>query len=166
MTKLSLNDKAKNLLDYANENRKSGLFIDINIQVGNERFPCNKMVLSYYSTHFRTMFRTEMQERYQDTVEVQGFNGKYIKMLIDYINGETIVIDDENVLQVLAAADYLQLQDVKDFCIEYLKTSLSTANCLDALLTAYICPRYHQITFICSSVRISMEFSNKKSSRT
>ena len=140
MIELSLNDKAKNLLYYANEHRKSGLFNDINIQVENERFPCNKMVLSCYSTYFQTMFRTEMQEQYQDAIELQGFNGKYIKMLIDYMYGETIVIDDENVLQILAAADCLQLQDVKDFCIEYLKTSLltcrSTANCLD-VLTAY-----------------------------
>ena len=136
MAQLGLNDKAKNLLEYANENRKSGLFNDINIQVGNERFPCNKMVLSCYSTYFQTMFRTEMQERYQDTVELQGFDGKYMKILIDYMYGETIVIDDENVLQVLAAADYVQLQDVKDFCIAYFKMSLSIANCLDAL-TAY-----------------------------
>ena len=136
MAELSLNDKAKNLLDYANENRKSGLFNDINIQVGNERFPCNKMVLSCYSTYFQTMFRTEMQERYQDTIELQGFDGKYMKMLIDYMYGETIAVDDGNVVQVLAAADYVQLQDVKDFCIECLKTSLSIANCLDAL-TAY-----------------------------
>ena len=136
MSKLSLNDKAKNLLDYANENRKSGLFNDINIQVGNERFPCNKLVLSCYSSYFQAMFRSEMQEQYQDTVELQGFDGKYIKMLIDYMYGETIVINNENVVQVLGAADYVQLQDVKDFCIEYLKTSLSTTNCLDAL-TAY-----------------------------
>ena len=82
------------------------------------------------------MFQTEMQERYQNTVELQGFDGKHIKMLIDYMYGETIVIDDENVVQLLAAADYLLLQDVKDFCIEYLKTRLSSTNCLDAL-TAY-----------------------------
>ena len=136
MAALSLNDKAKNLLEYANKNRKSGLFNDISIEVGNERFPCNKMVLSCFSTYFQTMFRTEMQERYQDTIELQGFDGEYIKMLIDYMYGETIEIDDENVVQVLAAADYVQLQDVKDFCIEYFTTSLSIANCLDAL-TAY-----------------------------
>ena len=99
MSELSLNDKAKNSLYYANENRKSGLFNDINIQVGNERFPCNKLVLSCYSTYFQTMFRTEMLERYQDTVELQGFDGKYIKILIDCMYGETIVIDDKNVGQ-------------------------------------------------------------------
>ena len=133
MAELSLSDKAKNLLDYANENRKSGLFNDINIQVGNERFPCNKMVLSCYSTYFQTMFRTEMQERYQDTIELQEIDGKYIKMMINYMYGETIVINDEHVVEVLAAADYVQLQDVKDFCIEYLKARLSSTNCLDAL---------------------------------
>ena len=132
---IHLDKKAKDLLQCANENRKSGLFNDINIQVGNECFPCNKMVLSCYSTYFQTMFRTEMQERYQDTVELQGFDGKYIKMLIDYMYGEAIVIDDENVVQLLAAADYLQLQDVKDLCIEYFKTDLTIANCLDALKT-------------------------------
>ena len=129
---LNLHDNAKQLVFCANEKRKSDMFNDINIQVGNEKFPCNKMVLSCYSKYFDTMFQTEMQERYQDTVELKGFEAIYVKMLIDYIYGENIVVDEKNVFPVLAASDYMQLySSVKEFCIEFLKRNLIIRYCLD-----------------------------------
>ena len=129
---LNLHDNAKQLVFCANEKGKSGMFNDINIQVGNEKFPCNKMVLSCYSKYFDTMFQTEMQERYQDTVELKGFEAKYVKMLIDYMYGENIVVDEKNVFPLLAASDYMQLHSsVKEFCIEFLKRNLIIRNCLD-----------------------------------
>ena len=131
---LSLGEHALDLLRFANDKRKaSGLFNDVSIQVGNERFPCNKMVLSCYSTYFETMFKTETQETCQKNVELTDCEEKDIKMLIDYMYGEEVVIDDKNVLSTLAAADYLQIENVKTFCIEFLNNGLNIDNCLDAV---------------------------------
>ena len=131
---LSIDDKAKDLLVYAKEKRKNGPFNDINIQIDNEKFPCNKMVLSCYSAYFESMFQTEMQLQFRDTVAIKGFNGRFIRMLIDYMYGETVEVDNENVLQLLALADYLKLRtDAKEFCFEFLKKHLKIENCLDAL---------------------------------
>ena len=128
----ALSCKHDELLLFANRARRSDSFNDVTIQVGSERFPCNKMVLSCYSPYFKSMFQTEMQEKYQDSVELQGFDAKCIKLLINYMYGETIIVDDENVLQVLAASDYMQLQRVKQFCIDFLDKGLTVNNCLDA----------------------------------
>ena len=130
-----LRNKAKKLLHHANEKRKSGLFNDFSIQVGNEEIPCNKMVLSCYSTYFEAMFRTDMQERYKNTVELKEFEAKFIKMLIDHMYGEDIPINKDNVLQILKAADYLQMQDAKNFCVNCFHRSLTIENCLDFLAT-------------------------------
>ena len=135
---LSLDDQRKELLLFANKKRKSGLFNDVNIQVENEKFPCNKMVLSCYSKYFDTMFHTEMLERYQDTVELKGFESRCVKMLIDYMYGEVIFICSSTVLQLLKAADYLQMQKVKDFCVDYFHKSLTVENCLDSLFACML----------------------------
>ena len=55
-------------------------------------------------------------------------------MLIDYMYGETIVINTDNVMQVLMAADYLQLNGVKNVCIDFLQDGLTADNCLEALM--------------------------------
>ena len=134
---LSLNEKeAASLLTFANEKRKAGLFNDITINVDNMQIPANKIVLSCYSEYFKAMFEIEMQERYENTVEIKDFDCKAIKMLIDYMYGETIFINTDNVMQVLIAADYLQMHGVKDHCIDFLQDGLTTDNCLEAL-TAY-----------------------------
>ena len=131
--RLCLNGRSRDLLQFANEKRKAGLFNDVSIQVGNERFQYSRMVLSCYSTYFETMFKTEMLEKYQDTVELQGMEEKCIKMLIDYMYGEEVAIDDENVFQALNAAEYLQIENAKLFCIEFLESGLDTTNCLDVI---------------------------------
>ena len=130
---LRLDEKSQDLLRYANKKRKQGLFNDVSIQVGNERFPCSRLVLSCYSAYFETMFETKMQEKYQNTIELQDCEEKDVKMLLDYMYGEEVAIDDKNVFSALAAADYLQIENVKTFCIEFLGKYLNIENCLDAV---------------------------------
>ena len=131
---LSIDDKAKDLLVYAKETRKASFLNDIDIEVEREKFSCNKLILSCYSTYFEQMFQTKTLERYKDTVEIKGFDGKFIKMLIDYMYGETVELNKKNVLQLLAAAHHLQLRtNIKELCVEFHKKHLTTQNCLSAL---------------------------------
>jgi len=115
----------RSLLEYANQNRNEGFFNDVNIKVANECFPANRMVLSCFSCVFEQMFKVEMKERYEETVEVKAVDEKSMKILIDYIYIGYIDIDNENVMNLLAAADYLQLEDVKKYCFEFLISILS-----------------------------------------
>ena len=153
------NAKADDLLGYFNENRKAGLFNDVTIQCDNEQFSANKKVLSCYSGYFKTMFDIEMKEKYQDTVEIKGFDAAIIKMLIDYMYGEKVFINTCNVMQVLLAADYLQLPEVKNNCIDFLQVGLTIDNCLEALIaydahrpTAQLDHMYHFIGMHFSAV--------------
>ena len=127
------NEKVGDLLQYANVKRKTGLFNDINIQVGKKRFSCNKMVLSCYSSYFEKMFQIEMQEKYQETVDLTGFDEKTIELLLSYMYGEQIFVNNDNIFLILGASDYLQLHDVKKFCFEFFAKNLSVENCLDVL---------------------------------
>jgi len=138
---LSLGQKSFDLITYAHHQRKTGSFIDVTIQVANEFIPANKMVLSCYSEYFEAMFKSEMQERYKDTVEIENFDGNAIKMLVEYMYGETIYIRSDNVMQVLAAANYLRLIKAKNACVEFLQKGLTVDICLEALI-AYdqLCP--------------------------
>ena len=74
------------------------------------------MVLSCYSKFFETMFETSMKEKYENEVEVDGFDGDIVKILIDFIYTGAISIDTTNVMDVLSASDCLQLDAVKEFC--------------------------------------------------
>ena len=124
------------LLEYANRNRDQGFFSDVIIAAGNERIPANRLVLSCYSTYFEGMFKLPMRERYEKIIEVKTIDGRVLRALIDFIYVGSINIDEQNVMNLLSGADYLQLHDVKEFCFEFLHSHITVDNSLGILKTA------------------------------
>ena len=84
------------------------------------------MVLASRSLYFEKMFKTEMKEKYQPTVELQDINGAAVKHLIKFIYIGSIDINSENVLDLLTTADYLQMDEAKQFCFEYLQSVITS----------------------------------------
>ena len=121
--------KDTNLLQYARENRDEGFFSDVTVTTGNESIAANRMVLSCYSKYFEKMFKASFKERYSNTVEVQGAPETAVKSIIDYFYFESIEIKGETVMDLLAASDYLQVDDVKQFCFDFLQSNISPLNC-------------------------------------
>ena len=127
------------LLTYANENRNQNLFNDIIIKTENgENISANRMVLSCYSKYFEKMFKSQMKEQTQQSINVKGVKGESLKLLIDYIYSGQICVTSDNVVSLLSAADYLQLDKVKDFCVEFIRFEIKTENCLKILMMADI----------------------------
>ena len=117
------------LLTYANQNRNQDCFNDVIIKTdNNQKIPANRMVLSCYSTFFEKMFKSKMKEQYQHSVYVKGIEEKSLKPLIDYIYSGQITINSDNVMSLLAGADYLQLDEVKDFCFDFMEEKLTSDN--------------------------------------
>ena len=121
------------LLQYANTKRIAGDFNDVTIEVGSESISANRMVLACYSKFFESMFLSPLKERYQNTVVIKDFEGKAVKNVIDYIYSGKISLKTSNVLTLLRTADFLQVDDVKKICFDFLETSLSIENCLDVV---------------------------------
>ena len=124
------NDHSQKLLQYMEEQRKQGSFNDVTIIADEQSIPCNKLVLSCYSKFFENLFRTNFKEKHQKQVEINGFDGQIIKLIIDYIYSGSIKIENKNVTDIISASDYLQLDALKHFCFEYLESELTAENCL------------------------------------
>ena len=141
------------LHEFADTNRHKGHFNDVVVKVENESFPANRLILACYSHYFETMFTVEMKERYEDTVEINGVNVNSWKLLLNFIYTGNIVINCANVVGLLAAADYLQVNDVKDFCFEFIESVISVDNCIDILNVANMygsaCLQNKVFDFIC-----------------
>ena len=82
------------------------------------------------------MFKTNLKERYSNKVEVQGAPETAVKSIIDYFYLESIEIKGETVMDLLAASDYLQVDDVKQFCFDFLQSNISQQNCFSLLNAA------------------------------
>ena len=130
------------LLKYANENRLLGFFNDVIIKVQNKTFLANRMVLSCYSKFFEKTFQVEMKEKYENSLTIHNISTKSMQTIIDFIYTGKIVIDNGNVMDLLSAADYLLMDEVKKYCFEFLASVLNIENCFEVLLKAQLYNNY------------------------
>ena len=138
VNQLDLIRQAK-LLQYANTKRNDGNFNDVTIQAGAESISANRMVLACYSKFFESMFLSQLKQRYQHSVEINEFDGKAVNSIIEYIYTCKIDINEDNVMALLRAADFLQVDDVKQMCFDYLESVLTIDNCLDVIKAFLLC---------------------------
>ena len=126
------------ILEYANEDIKNtGVFVDVTIAVGNVTIPANKLVLSCCSKVFEKMFKTKMKEHYESTIDMtNSMDESSARAVIDFVYTGAVTISNDNVLPLLAAADYLQMEEIKQFCADFLESILSPDNCQAILMSA------------------------------
>ena len=108
------------LLQYANNNRSQGCFNDVTIQSNDTRIPANRMVLSCYCSFFDQIFASETNNQVNNSfVDISDVNGKFLKRLTQYTYTGQICIDSGDVLDILEAADLLELVKSKSFVLSF-----------------------------------------------
>ena len=106
------------LLSKCAQFREQGEFIDVGLKVGEDIFSAHRIVLAASSDYFHAMFAHGMKESNQEVVELQDENisAAALKIVLDSIYSGDLQVNDENVFEVLVAADHLQVTSVVITC--------------------------------------------------
>ena len=112
------------LLSKCAQFREQGEFIDVHLKVGEEVFTAHRIVLAASSDYFHAMFSHGMKESNQEVIELKDENisAAALKIVLDSIYSGDILVHDENVFEILIAADHLQVTSVVQQCCDYLQT--------------------------------------------
>ena len=130
-------DKKCSLLEFADYYRKEGRFNDVTIKSKDTSIPANRMVLSCFCSFFYHNFVPNRNDRDHDSVvNIPNIDGKLLELLVQYIYTGQICIDSDNVFDILSAAHYLELDEVKEFCFKFLENCMTPDNCITILITA------------------------------
>ncbi|XP_029345666.1 kelch-like protein 2 isoform X2 [Acyrthosiphon pisum] len=89
----------------------------------------HKVVLVSASPYFRAMF-TSFEEKNKDHIIIKELNSTILQLLVNYIYSGEIIVNEENVKDMLAAADLIQFDYIRAACEEFLQTQLNPSNCL------------------------------------
>ena len=111
------------LLSKCAQFRDEGQFIDIRLKVLGDIFPAHRIVLAANSDYFYAMFTAEMKESNQEVIELkdESISPNALKIVMDSIYTGDLRVNEENVFEVLAAADHLQVTTVVQQCCDFLK---------------------------------------------
>ena len=104
--------------------REECLFTDVQLKIGKTVFSAHRIVLAAYSSYFHAMFTNGMKESSQEVIELkdESISPDSLKILMDSIYTGDLLVNEENVFEVLAAADHLQVTSVVQQCCDYLLT--------------------------------------------
>ena len=111
------------LLSKCAQFRDEGQFINVRLKVREDIFPAHRIVLAANSDYFHAMFTDGMKESNQEVIELkdESISPDALKIVIDSIYTGDLRVNKENVFEVLAAADHLQVTTVVQQCCDFLK---------------------------------------------
>ena len=112
------------LLSKCAQFREQGEFIDVYLKVREEVFSAHRIVLAASSDYFHAMFAHGMKESNQEVIELkdESIPAAALKIVLDSIYSGDLQVNDENVFDILVAADHLQVTSVVQQCCDYLQT--------------------------------------------
>ncbi|CAM4661828.1 hypothetical protein PO909_027712 [Leuciscus waleckii] len=110
---------------------------DVVLQVEGELFFVNRKHLAQLSPYFRALFFGGGRESTRKHIEIKGVGLRQFHTLMEFTKNLKLTLDRKNVLDILEAADFLQLDRARLLCCKFLERQLHLSNCLGMMAYAW-----------------------------
>jgi len=108
--------------------------LDVTVKCGDVSFECNKFMLMTRSPVFKAMLQQDTLESQTNVVKINDIEPKVLEEMLLYIHtGESPNIKDL-AMEFLAAADFYQLDELKNSCQSFFSDTLHTENSIGILI--------------------------------
>ena len=112
-------------------------FCDVELMVNGKHFHAHKNMLAARSSVFAAMFKDEMAEKINNTVEITDIDQEVFEEVLRYIyTEETSSLTHEKAMKLLVAADKYELNRLKIICEVFMGNNLTKDNVTDILMLA------------------------------
>ena len=118
------------LLSKLASQQQNGVLCDVVLLIKDREFPAHKDVLAAASEYFLALFTTEMMEKNCSSVQLD-LCPDIMQDLLGYIYTGMVTLKEFSVKDLIMAADYLIIPDLKQKATEYLGTLISASNCIE-----------------------------------
>ena len=116
------------LFDTLEQDRKDQkVYCDVTVSVNNKHFSAHRCVLGTFCVYFATLFQSGFKEKYDDVIKLSGPIGEEIspstfQSILDFCYKKRCELTASNVFDILGAAEFLQIDRLKQQCLQYLET--------------------------------------------
>ncbi|XP_061923864.1 zinc finger and BTB domain-containing protein 44 isoform X2 [Entelurus aequoreus] len=115
---------SQEMLEKLNALRNQGHLCDVTIRVQDKHFLAHKVVLACCSEFFRSKLVGRPEEEDKFVLDLHHVTVSGFAPLLEYAYTSTLSISTENIIDVLAAASYMQMFAVASTCSEFMKSSI------------------------------------------
>ena len=121
-----MSDYANYVLSKLNEDRtEEKCFCDFTIKTESKDFLVHRCVLGSVSEFFKAMFSVNMTENYQNHCSINSLQPDTISAVIEFVYGNSNFITINNIYNIVEAADFLQIQKLLEFCVQFLSNHMT-----------------------------------------
>ena len=104
-------------------------FTDITVIVEENNISCHRLILAANSSYFRAVFNYSNDEQ----IHLPGITVKSFLLLLEFMYTSSISLDINNAIEVLEAADFLQMRDIVEACSSLLLQAINVSNCVQLM---------------------------------
>ncbi|XP_032369646.1 kelch-like protein 10 [Etheostoma spectabile] len=110
--------------------RLEGKLCDVVIKAGDVEFNAHKIILCSCSSYFRTLFTGAWATLKKQRYTIPGVTPEMMHIIINYAYTHVVALTEDNVVEVLAAADQFLLSGIVQTCCFFLEDHLCLRNCI------------------------------------
>ncbi|KAI7792757.1 kelch-like protein 40b [Triplophysa rosa] len=137
---------------------ESDMMVDCILKVKDKEFPCHRLVLAACSSYFRAFFKSGVEDSKQREIVLEDVEPGVMGMIVKYLYTSNINVTEQNVQDIFALANMLQIPSIFTVCVSFLQKRLSLSNCLAIFRLGLMldCPRLavSARNFICERFQI------------
>ena len=101
-------------------------------KVQGKEFQAHKNILSASSPYFKTMFGSDFREKNQNTITMdQSISAEVLELILDVIYTCKVPLTTDNVIDVVMAADFLEMDKVVHLCDHFLHDNMTVEKCAE-----------------------------------
>ncbi|XP_017309164.1 kelch-like protein 40b isoform X1 [Ictalurus punctatus] len=117
--------------------------VDCVLKIKDKEFPCHRLVLAACSSYFRAFFKSGVEASKQREIVLEDVEPGVMGMILKYLYTSSINVTEQNVQDIFALANMLQIPSIFTVCVSFLQKRLSLSNCLAIFRLGLMldCPR-------------------------
>ncbi|KAK3540984.1 hypothetical protein QTP86_008201 [Hemibagrus guttatus] len=117
--------------------------VDCVLKIKDKEFPCHRLVLAACSSYFRAFFKSGVEASKQREIVLEDVEPGVMGMILKYLYTSSINVTEQNVQDIFAIANMLQIPSIFTVCVSFLQKRLSLSNCLAIFRLGLMldCPR-------------------------
>ena len=128
----------RTILQVFNKQREDPSFHEVTVKINEREFYGHRALLCALSPYFNGALNVDMTEKRICEIQLSAdhVTPTAMQLIMDYIYTAAVKIDHENAGGLLSAANYLQMDELKTYCQEFLSNNLSPENSQTTLASA------------------------------
>ena len=108
--------------------RRDKDFVDFKILIHEDFLPCHRLVLALHSPYMKAMLTSGMTEGTMHELHLDHINMDIMEIILDYMYDGEFCFHQDQMMDIIAASDYLQMTELKEMCIAEVPSILKPSN--------------------------------------